>query len=96
MLKPIIAALFVGALAGCIAIEVNEAPDNRPRGGALTCDAGAHEYLVGQREEDIDRSRLPAAFRIVCAECMVTQDFSPNRLNIHLGTDNRVGSVRCG
>ena len=96
MWKPIIAAVAVGTLAGCIAIEVNEAPDVRPRGGALTCNVGDYQYLVGQREADIDRSRLPSAFRIVCAECMVTQDFSPNRLNIHLGTDNRVGSVRCG
>lgn len=96
MWKPIIAALAVGALAGCIAIEVNEAPDARPRGGAQTCNEEGYQYLVGQRDADIDRSRLPSSFRIVCAECMVTQDFSPNRLNIHLGTDNTVASVRCG
>jgi Peptidase inhibitor I78 family len=96
MLKPIIAALAIGALAGCIAIEVNDIPDSLPRGGALTCDAGAYQSLVGKREGDIGRSQLPAVYRIVCADCAVTQDHNPNRLNIHLGTDNRVSSVRCG
>lgn len=96
MWKPIAFAAAVGLLAGCIAIEVNEAPDNRPVGGAATCDASAYQYLIGQNEADIDRSRLPRAFRIVCAECMVTMDHNPNRLNIHLGSDKRAGSVRCG
>lgn len=97
MWKPVVFAAAVGLLAGCIAIEVNEAPEYAaPAGGAATCDASLYGYLVGQNEADIDRSRLPRAFRIICAECMVTMDHNPNRLNIHLGTDKRVGSVRCG
>lgn len=96
MIKPVLVALAVGALAGCIAIEVNEAPPQGPAGGAETCDAQSYQYLVGQNEAVIDRTRLPKAYRIVCAECMVTMDHNPNRLNIHLGTDKKVGSVRCG
>lgn len=96
MIKPVLAALAISALAGCIAIEVNERAPVRPAGGALTCDAGAYGYLVGQHESEIDRTRLPSSFRIVCAECMVTMDHNPNRLNIQLGADNKVGSVRCG
>jgi len=97
MLKPLIVSLAVGALAGCIAIEVNEAPEYAaPAGGAATCEASQYQYLVGQKEADIDRSRLPRVHRIICAECMVTMDHNPNRLNVHLGTDKRVGSVRCG
>lgn len=96
MWKPVLFAAAVGALAGCISIEVHETPDTRPKGGALTCDANQYRYLVGQDEADIDRSRLPSAFRIICAECMVTMDHNPNRLNIQLGADRRVGSVRCG
>ncbi|MDZ4775446.1 MAG: I78 family peptidase inhibitor [Alphaproteobacteria bacterium] len=96
MLKPIIVAAAFGALAACVAINVNEAPDSRPAGGAETCDASLYVYLVGQDESAIDRTRLPKAHRIVCAECMVTMDHNPNRLNLHLGTDKKVGSVRCG
>ena len=96
MWKPVVFAAVVVALAGCIAIEVNEAPDARPAGGASTCDAARYGYLVGQDEGAIDRSRLPRASRIICAACMVTMDHNPNRLNIQLGADKRVGSVRCG
>ena len=95
MIKPVLAALAVGALAGCIAIEVNEAA-SRPVGGAETCEAQSYQYLVGQNEAAIDRTRLPKSYRVICAECMVTMDHNPNRLNIHLGTDKKVGSVRCG
>jgi Peptidase inhibitor I78 family len=98
MWKPILFAAAVGLLAGCIAIEVNEAPGGAslPPGGAATCEAATYQYLVGQNEADINRGHLPRTFRIICAECMVTMDHNPNRLNIHLGVDKRVGSVRCG
>jgi len=96
MLKPIIAALVVAALAGCISIEVNEAHSNLPAGGSQSCDASSYQYLVGQNEADIDRSHLPHTFRIICASCMVTMDHNPNRLNVQLGVDGKVGSIRCG
>ena len=96
MWKPVLFAISVGLLAGCISINVTDTPETRPTGGAETCDAGQYKYLVGQAEESIDRTHLPKAYRVICAECMVTMDFNPNRLNIHLGTDKRVGSVRCG
>ncbi|MDX2233758.1 MAG: I78 family peptidase inhibitor [Hyphomonadaceae bacterium] len=96
MWKPTVVAIAIGALAGCIAIEVNEAAVTRPAGGAATCDAGQYQYLVGQDEAAIDHSRLPRAYRVICADCMVTMDHNPNRLNVQLGADKRVGSVRCG
>lgn len=83
-------------LAGCIAVEVNEAPDTLPHGGAATCEATSYQYLVGQSEAGIDRSHLPQTFRIICASCMATMDHNPNRLNIHMSPDGHVGSVRCG
>jgi Peptidase inhibitor I78 family len=95
MWKPLLAALAIGSLAGCIAISVNENA-NLPSGGQGTCDASSYQYLIGQSEDAIERERLPKTFRVICAECMVTQDLNPNRLNIHLGTDKKVGSVRCG
>jgi len=96
MIKSVAAALALGALAACVHITVNEAQGARPTGGADSCDAGLYGYLLGQDEASIDRRRLPKSFRIVCAECMVTQDFRPDRLSIHLGADKKVGSVRCG
>lgn len=61
-----------------------------------TCEASAHASLVGKKDSEIDRARLPSTFRIICHDCQVTQDYAPNRLNIHLDTENRVASVRCG
>lgn len=98
MWKPVVFAMAVGMLAGCIAIEVNETPDHArlPPGGAMSCAPATYQYLVGQNEADIDRDHLPSAFRIICAGCMATRDFNPNRLNIQLGPDQRVASVSCG
>ena len=96
MWKPVLIAVCVGALAGCIAIEVTETPDARPAGGAMTCDASQYQYLVGQTEGEIDHTRLPSASRVICAGCMATMDYNPNRLNIQMSPNKRVGSVRCG
>ena len=96
MWKPVLFATGFGLLASCISINVTDVPDTRPAGGAETCDAAQYKYLVGQAEESIDRTHLPRAYRVICADCMVTMDFNPNRLNIQMGADKRVGSVRCG
>ena len=95
MWKPIVFAISAGLLAGCVLINVNDT-DTRPVGGAETCDATQYQYLVGQTEDQIDRSRLPKANRIICAGCMATMDFNPNRLNIQMSPNKRVGSARCG
>jgi hypothetical protein len=95
MLKPLIAALAVGALAGCIAIEVNEAavtPPTPPK----TCDALIYQDLIGKPEGAIDRTRLPEAHRIVCHNCPVTMDYNASRLTVALGPDGKVASARCG
>ncbi len=53
-------------------------------------------HLIGQPESAIPRDQLPAGARVICATCMVTQDFRPDRLNITLSADGRVASMRCG
>lgn len=52
--------------------------------------------LIGQPESAIPRDQLPQGARVICASCMVTQDFRPDRLNIILTEDGRVASMRCG
>lgn len=96
MLKPVIAALAVGALAACVATNVTEAPGNLPTGGAETCDAGAYQYLIGQKEAEIDRTRLPKVHRIVCHNCAVTMDFNENRLTVALDAAGKVARASCG
>jgi hypothetical protein len=100
-----IRALLGVVLAACLAsacvivVDGDDAKDvsvDVTRGRPSTCEAAAHASLVGKAEREIDRSSLPSAFRIVCHDCQVTQDYAPNRLNIQLDKDNRVASVRCG
>jgi hypothetical protein len=96
MLKPVIVAAAVGALVACAGVTGNEAPGSLPAGGAETCDTGAYQYLVGQKEADIEKTRLPGAFRIVCHNCAMTMDFNPQRLTVRLGADGKVESASCG
>jgi hypothetical protein len=62
---------------------------------ADTCNAGRFRNLIGEEAATIDPASLPRQSRIITPDMMVTQDFSPTRLNIIVGTDGRVGSLRC-
>jgi hypothetical protein len=58
---------------------------------------GAHRFhaLIGTPASAIDPATLPPRTRIITPDMMVTQDFSPQRLNILVGSDGKVGSLRC-
>lgn len=60
-----------------------------------TCGAARFRHLIGTDAAAIDRSTLPPGARIITPDAMVTQDFSPGRLNIFTGTDGKVSSMRC-
>lgn len=53
-------------------------------------------HLIGQPESAIPTAELTAGARVICATCLVTQDFREDRLNITLSADGRVASMRCG
>lgn len=60
-----------------------------------TCNQAQFAHLIGQFAADIDQDSLPERTRIITPNTMVTQDFVPARLNIMVGADGRVGSLRC-
>ncbi|MGE0831018.1 MAG: I78 family peptidase inhibitor [Hyphomonadaceae bacterium] len=60
-----------------------------------TCGMAAFAHLIGTPAANIDRATLPPRTRIITPDMMVTQDFSAQRLNIMVGTDGIVGSMRC-
>ena len=62
---------------------------------ADACGAARFISLIGTPADQIDQSALPPRTRIITPDMMVTQDFVPERLNIIVGTDGRVGSLRC-
>lgn len=94
------AALFAVVVAAACAAP---SPPDQPTGvrpdalqGEDTCGMAAHANLIDVHESAIDRASLPAGARVICATCLVTQDYAPARLNLHLSAQGRVASMRCG
>lgn len=62
---------------------------------ADTCGISRFRHLIGTPADQIDRATLPPRTRIITPDMAVTMDFSAERLNIMVGTDGIVGSMRC-
>ncbi len=67
----------------------------------VECNATKLGGLVGKaRSPEVaeEAKRLSGAnsLRWIEPGMMVTQDFRADRLNLHLGTDGKIGSARCG
>ncbi|HVK81272.1 MAG TPA: I78 family peptidase inhibitor [Verrucomicrobiae bacterium] len=61
-----------------------------------TCHMADHRNLIGREGASIDRGTLPTNARVICHNCPVTLDYSADRLNVQLGADGKVASLRCG
>ncbi|WP_167755527.1 I78 family peptidase inhibitor [Vitreimonas flagellata] len=59
------------------------------------CGATRFIGLIGTPADQIDRASLPAGARVLTPDMMVTADFRGDRLNIIVGSDGKVGSLRC-
>jgi hypothetical protein len=103
-----LAALALGLVAACgsppatyrdldrMGQDYQHPPENAEQATrADTCGIARFRNLVGTQASEIDQSTLPPRTRIITPDMMVTQDFSAQRLNIMVGTDGRVGSLRC-
>lgn len=76
--------------------EYQRPPENADQATASdTCGASRFRNLIGEEIAGIDPGTLPERSRVITPDMMVTQDFSPTRLNIMVGTNGRVGSLRC-
>ncbi len=63
--------------------------------GSGACKVGDYRDLIGKQAVDIDRTKLPKSFRILCPGCAATTDIRPDRLTIELNRANQVETVRC-
>lgn len=61
-----------------------------------TCQMESHRGLIGRDGASIDQTALPSGARVVCHDCVVTMDYRAERLNVVLGPDGKVASLRCG
>lgn len=95
------AALLLAA--GCVSVSTAPGPAPAPGTGpgAGRCDHDPAQRLVGQpASEALARQALSLtgarALRWIAPGMMVTMDYRPDRLNIHLDTANRASAIRCG
>ena len=83
-------------MSGCTTPPASSPPQNAEEATAQdTCGLSRFQHLIGTDASAIDRSTLPPRTRIITPDMMVTMDFSAERLNIMVGTDGKVGSLRC-
>jgi hypothetical protein len=89
-------------MAACTtAASGGEEPPIPERGTGRTCDAAKAQSLVGRVASEAlaaEAMRLSGAgaLRWVPMGAMVTMDYRPDRLNIHLGPRNEVTRIACG
>jgi hypothetical protein len=97
VLKFLGAAGVAVALAGCA-----EMPGAGGEGGLFAgspsdaCGAAARQDLVGTSVGGLDASTLPENRRVLFPGMAATMDFQPERLNVEVGSDDRIARVYCG
>ncbi len=60
------------------------------------CGAYALRYLVGEPREDFDFEALDGPVRMLYPTTIVTQEYNPQRLNVHIGNSGIVTNLTCG
>lgn len=91
--------LIALAVIGCKSDARPETPAPAPPG--VECNSNGLESLIGKTqsaETSAEAKRLSGAnfVRYLTPGMMVTMEFRADRLNLHLGTDGKIGSARCG
>jgi hypothetical protein len=78
------------ALAACVPVT---APDPVDRDA---CRASGSASLVGQSGDILAAMTFPLGTRVIYPDTAVTEEFSPERLNIVIGRSGRIDEVYCG
>jgi len=61
------------------------------------CGAERYRWLIGRNRSEIPVRPAGAAWRVSCTECALTEDYSPQRLNILFNQrTQKVEKVYCG
>ena len=83
------------------ASERETSPPRPSPPAAKDCDATKAQWAIGEPEsaELLERARVAAeakSARFLRPNQIITMEYSSSRLNLHIGTQGVVGSVRCG
>ncbi|MGR3493183.1 MAG: I78 family peptidase inhibitor [Shimia sp.] len=80
-------------LAACATIEP---PAPEPAPTPDTCGLAEAQRLMGMSREQLMRTELLGAVRVIRPGDAVTMDFLPARLNIYLDASDTVTNLTCG
>ena len=64
--------------------------------GADSCGAIDHQSLVGQSASVLDPATLPKGTRVIFPGMPVTMDHREDRMNVEVGSGDKVARVFCG
>ena len=99
-MKAMAGAFFLIGASACATVPPEEdvPPVEDPR---FVCNAEPAQHLVGRTattELGAEARRLAGAksLRWIPKDGVVTMDYRPDRLNIHLDESNRITRIRCG
>jgi hypothetical protein len=97
------ASALVAALAGCNTLETGEGGAEGAGAGMAAsaagddaCGAADLQGIVGTSVGELQAASLPGNRRIILPGMAVTMDFQPERLNVEIGSDDRIARVFCG
>ncbi len=82
--------------AGNMATDVKEGAEAALSDSGGGCGATQRADLVGQSVTVLNDAELPETARVLFPGAAVSQEVNPGRLNIAIGTDDRITQVYCG
>jgi hypothetical protein len=83
------------AVAGIVGLVLTGACVPAPPAQATTCDAEALRDLIGRNITVLQTMRFGVTVRIIGPGTMVTEDFSPDRLNIIHDQNGLITDIGC-
>lgn len=83
-------------VAAGLLTAVLPAPMPLPPSGPDACGASGMQDLVGRNRSVLAAMTLPAGSRVIEPGMPVTEDYSPQRLNLDLDAGGRIVRVWCG
>ena len=85
-------------LAACTpaAITPNPNVDPLPKGTDDSCNAARYHTLIGRAGTDLEKILIMGKVRIIRFGSVVTMDYLPDRMNIHIDQSGTINRISCG
>lgn len=86
------------ALTGCDSMKSSSAPTTETAAatGSDQCGASAHQDLIGTGAGSLDSSTLPKGTLVHFPGVPAAKDSQPTRMNVSIGSGDKVDRVYCG